>query len=208
MAVHLLLEGAAGELSEKQEELLQACREDCERLERLMRDLLDISRIEAGETPPHLKEVPLAPVISDVIEGIRPQVEAKDISVSSQVPPSLPRVLIDREQIERVLNNLIANAIRHTDSGGEITIKVEQRERFAAISVQDTGSGIPAEYLPHIFEKFVQVPNAPSGGAGLGLAISKHLIENNGGQISVQSEPGRGTTFTFTLPLAGAEAMH
>jgi NtrC-family two-component system sensor histidine kinase KinB len=206
MAVHLLLEGAAGELSEKQEELLQACREDCERLERLMRDLLDISRIEAGETPPHLKEVPLAPVISDVTEGVRPQVEAKEINISSQVPPSLPNVLIDREQIERVLNNLIANAIRHTDSGGEITIKVEQRERFAAISVQDTGSGIPAEYLPHIFEKFVQVPNAPSGGAGLGLAISKHLVENNGGQISVQSEPGRGTTFTFTLPLAGAEA--
>jgi signal transduction histidine kinase len=82
-------------------------------------------------------------------------------------------------------------------------VTVTPHEGYVAVAVTDTGSGIPPEYLPRIFEKFVQVPNAPSGGAGLGLAISKHLIEAHGGQISVRSEVGRGTTFTFTLPVAG-----
>jgi signal transduction histidine kinase len=84
-----------------------------------------------------------------------------------------------------------------------ITVTVTPHEGYVAVAVTDTGSGIPPEYLPRIFEKFMQVPNAPSGGAGLGLAISKHLIEAHGGQISVRSEVGRGTTFTFTLPVAG-----
>jgi signal transduction histidine kinase len=101
-----------------------------------------------------------------------------------------------------VLNNLVTNAIRYTGEG-EIRISAERRDGFVAISVSDTGRGIPAEYLPHIFDKFVQVPDAPTGAAGLGLAISKSIIEEHGGQISVQSEVGRGTTFTFTLPISG-----
>jgi signal transduction histidine kinase len=112
-------------------------------------------------------------------------------------------VLADRLQIERVLSNLISNAVRHTTQRDDIAVTVTPHEGYVAVAVTDTGSGIPPEYLPRIFEKFVQVPNAPSGGAGLGLAISKHLIEAHGGQISVRSEVGRGTTFTFTLPVAG-----
>jgi signal transduction histidine kinase len=111
-------------------------------------------------------------------------------------------VLADRLQIERVISNLVINALRHTKHG-EIKISAEQRENHVAVSVSDTGSGIPTEYLPHIFDKFVQVPDAPTGGAGLGLTISKSIVEAHGGQISVQSQVGRGTTFTFTLPLAG-----
>jgi two-component system, NtrC family, sensor histidine kinase KinB len=97
----------------------------------------------------------------------------------------------------------MSNAVRHTTQGDAIAVTVTPHEGYVAVAVTDTGSGIPPEYLPRIFEKFVQVPNAPSGGAGLGLAISKHLIEAHGGQISVRSEVGRGTTFTFTLPVAG-----
>jgi signal transduction histidine kinase len=102
----------------------------------------------------------------------------------------------------------VTNALRHTKQG-EIKISAEGRDNHVAVSVCDTGSGIPAEYLPHIFDKFVQVPYAPTGGAGLGLTISKSIVEAHGGQISVQSQLGRGTTFTFTLRLAaGSESTH
>jgi two-component system sensor histidine kinase ChiS len=114
----------------------------------------------------------------------------------------LPAVSADRAQIERVIVNLVTNALRYTKHG-EIKISAERRDDQVAVSVSDTGQGIPAEYLPHIFDKFVQVPGAATGGAGLGLAISKSIVEAHGGQFSVQSEAGRGTTFTFALPVAG-----
>ena len=199
MGVHLLLEGAAGELNEKQAEVLSACREDCERLDKLMRDLLDLSKIEAGENQPDLKAAKARELIIFEADELRPQVEAKGLSFRVEVPVELPVVLADRSQIERVLANLVVNAIRHTKQG-EIRIGVETRGNHIAVSVFDTGSGIPQEYLPHIFDKFVQVSGAAAGGAGLGLAISRLIVEAHGGQISVQSEVGQGSTFTFTLP--------
>ena len=201
MGVHLLLEGALGELTEQQNEVLQACRQDCERLDKLMRDLLDLSKIEAGENQPQLAAISARDLLATAVEELRPQVEAKDLKLSVDAPVDLPWVLIDRLQIERVISNLVTNALRHTKNG-EIKISAEQRDNHVAISIADTGSGIPTEYLPHIFDKFVQVPDAPTGGAGLGLAISKSIVEAHGGQISVQSQVGRGSTFTFTLPLA------
>jgi two-component system, NtrC family, sensor histidine kinase KinB len=200
MGVHLLLEGAVGELSGKQAEVLEACRQDCERLDRLMHDLLDLSKIEAGESRPQLAFVRSQQVIVGVAENLRPQVEAKGLDLQVDVPVDLPSVMIDRLQIERVVSNLVSNAFRYTRNG-EIKIRAKRRNEYVVVSVSDTGSGIPAEYLPHIFDKFIQVPGA-QGGAGLGLAISKSIVEAHGGQISVQSEVGRGTTFTFTLPVA------
>jgi NtrC-family two-component system sensor histidine kinase KinB len=202
MGVHLLLEGALGELTDSQNEVLQACRQDCERLDNLMRDLLDLSRIEAGESQPKLATVSARDLLTTAVKELRPQVEAKGLELSVDAPVELPWVMVDRLQIERVVSNLVINALRHTRSG-EIKISAERRDNHVAVSVSDTGSGIPTEYLPHIFDKFVQVPDAPTGGAGLGLTISKSIVEAHGGQISVQSEVGRGTTFTFTLPLAG-----
>jgi signal transduction histidine kinase len=201
MGVHLLLEGALGELTDSQTEVLQACRQDCERLDKLMRDLLDLSKIEAGESQPQLATVSARDLLSTAVKELRPQVEAKGLKLIIHAPVELPWVSADRLQIERVLNNLVINALRHTKDG-EINISAEERDNHLAISVRDTGSGIPAEYLPHIFDKFVQVPDAPTGGAGLGLTISKSIVEAHGGQISVQSQIGMGTTFTFTLPLA------
>jgi PAS domain S-box-containing protein len=200
LGVHLLLEGALGELTDSQNEVLQACRQDCERLDKLMRDLLDLSKIEAGESQPQLATVSARDLLTTAIKDLRPQVEAKDLQLTVDAPVELPWVMADRLQIERVISNLVSNALRHTKQG-EIKISAEQRDSQIAVSVCDTGSGIPAEYLPHIFDKFVQVPDAPTGGAGLGLTISKSVVEAHGGQISVQSEVGRGTTFTFTLPL-------
>jgi PAS domain S-box-containing protein len=203
MGVHLLLEGATGSLTTKQQELLQACKEDCERLERLMRDLLDLSRIEAGKHMPQLAPIRVAELIAASTDPLRAQVEAKGLSFAAEVPSDLPFVLADRAQIERVLANLVSNALRHTDRGGLIRVSAVRRQGHIAISVKDTGHGIPPEYLAHIFEKFVRVPDAPSGDAGLGLAISKRIVEAHGGTIVVQSEVGRGATFTFTLPMAG-----
>ena len=201
MGVHLLLEGALGELTDTQNEVLQACRQDCERLDKLMQDLLDLSKIEAGESQPQLAAVSAKDLLIKAVKELRPQVEAKGLGLSIDAPVELPLVMVDRLQIERVISNLVINALRHTKSG-EIKISAEQRENHIAVSVSDTGSGIPGEYLPHIFDKFVQVPDAPTGGAGLGLTISKSIVEAHGGQISVQSQVGMGTTFTFTLPLA------
>jgi signal transduction histidine kinase len=200
MGVYLLLEGAVGELNDKQTEVLTACREDCERLDKLMRDLLDLSRIEAGESQPELKTVRTREFIINATGDLRAQVESKGLAFRVLVPVGLPDVRIDPSQIERVLANLVVNAIRYTKQG-EITIGAGTRGNVVAVSVSDTGTGIPPEYLPHIFDKFVQVPGAATGGAGLGLAISRLIIEAHHGQISVQSQLDHGSTFTFTLPV-------
>jgi signal transduction histidine kinase len=147
-----------------------------------------------------LTPVNAAALLRQAAEALRAQVEAKGLTFTVDVSEDLPTVLADRRQIERVLANLVTNAIRHTPHGGEIQVTAAERAGSVALAVRDTGSGIPPVYLPRIFDKFVQVPGASSGGAGLGLAISKHIIEAHGGQISVRSEMGRGTTFTFTLP--------
>jgi signal transduction histidine kinase len=201
MGVHLLLERAVGELTDKQVEVLSACREDCERLDKLMRDLLDLSRIEAGESRPTLEPLRTKDLINGATEELRSQVESKGLDFKVETPTDLPAVRVDRSQVERVLANLVVNAIRYTRHG-EIKVSAEQRGNSVAVSVSDTGSGIPQEYLPHIFDKFVQVPGATTGGAGLGLAISRLIVEAHGGQISVQSDPSTGSTFTFTLPIA------
>ena len=201
MGVHLLLERVAGELTDKQVEVLSACRDDCERLDRLMLDLLDLSRIEAGESKPTLEPLRTKDLISGATEELRPQVESRGLDFKVETPVDLPAVNVDRSQVERVLANLVVNAIRYTKQG-EIKVSAEQRGNSVAVSVSDTGSGIPQEYLPRIFDKFVQVPGAATGGAGLGLAISRLIVEAHGGQISVQSDPSKGSTFTFTLPVA------
>jgi PAS domain S-box-containing protein len=201
MGIHLLLEGAAGALTEAQRDLLATCREDCERLEKLMRDLLDLTRIETGEKPPHMQSISATTLLHEAAEALRAQAEACGLTFTVDVPLGLPCVRADRLHIARVMANLVTNAVRHTPPAGEIHVTVTQRDGYVACSVADTGSGIPAQYLPRLFDKFVQVPNASAGGAGLGLAISKHLIEAHGGQISVRSELGRGSTFTFTLPV-------
>jgi NtrC-family two-component system sensor histidine kinase KinB len=213
MGIHLLLEDVAGILTEAQRDILTMCREDCERLDKLLRDLLDLSRIEAGQNAPHLLPMSAASLINTTIAAVRSQVEARECTLTIDVPSVLPTVHADRLQIERVVANLVSNAVRHTERGGEITITATERDGYVAIAVADTGSGIPPDYLPRIFDRFVQVPNAPSGGAGLGLAIAKHIIEAHGGQISVRSEMGHGTIFTFTLPIIStttdtAEAGH
>jgi PAS domain S-box-containing protein len=204
MGVHLLLEGR--ELSPRQRELLTMCRDDTLRLDRLVKDLLDLSRIESGEAAPHLAAVSATDLVTGAVEPLRRQVDAKGLALRIAASAELPKVAADRSQVERVLSNLVTNAIRATDRGGEIQISAARRDGFVAIAVRDTGRGIPHDYLARVFEPFVQIPNAPAGGAGLGLSISRRIVEAHGGQITVRSEPGQGTTFTFTLPVAAQAA--
>jgi PAS domain S-box-containing protein len=199
--LYCLLTEAAGELNDKQKDILYACREDSERLERLMRDLTDLSRIESGEAAPQLAPVKVEEIIGRAVDSYRLTADAKDQSLVTDISPGIPTLQADAAQIERVLDKLLSNAVRNTPRGGEVRITAAQREDYVSISVADTGHGIPSEYLPRLFNRFLTVPDTQSNGAGLGLAISKRLIEAHGGQISAQSEVGRGTTITFTLPL-------
>jgi PAS domain S-box-containing protein len=208
MGIHLLLEEAAGELGDKQRDILAACRQDCERLERLMRDLLDLSNLEAGATPFALVPTPVDDLVRTSVEKLRPKVEGKGLRLKVEIPASLPPVSADRGHVDRVLANLLNNAAQSTEAGGEIAVAATRRDGHVAISVTDTGRGIPQPYLPRLFQRFVQVPGDSTQGVGLGLAIAKRIVEAHGGQIVVQSEVGRGTVFTFTLPVAVKLAEH
>jgi len=132
-------------------------------------------------------------------------VEAHGIRLDVDAPADLPRVEVDRSQVERVIGNLVTNAMRTTPAGGSIAVTATRRGDEVAISVADNGAGIPRDYLSTIFEPFVQVPNASAGGVGLGLTIARRIVEGHGGRLTVQSEPGRGSTFTFTVPVASAK---
>ena len=202
MGIHLLLEGTAGALDERQQEILQVCREDSARLDRLMRELLDLSKIESGAVTPQLVPTRPATLVAEAVNPLRLQVEARSVHLEVDVPPDLPYVDVDRSQIERVIVNLITNALRASSAGGAITVAAVRRGREVAISVTDRGTGIPREYLARIFDPFVQVPHGSGGGAGLGLSISRRIVEGHGGRLTVQSEPGRGSTFTFTVRAA------
>ncbi len=205
MGIHLLLEDASTPLTDRQTEILVMCREDAGRLDRLMRELLDLSKIESGDVTPVRAPARLAPVVREAVEPLRLQVEARGIRLDVDAAPDLPTVSVDRSQIERVIANLVTNAMRATPAGGSIAVAAVPRGHDVAVSVADTGVGVPRDYLTRVFEPFVQVPGSAVGGAGLGLAISRRIVEGHGGMLSVQSEPGKGSTFTFTIPL-GEEA--
>jgi two-component system, NtrC family, sensor histidine kinase KinB len=201
MGIHLLLEGTLGTLDDRQRRILKVCREDAARLNRLMLELLDLSKIESGAVSPVREEVSPTTLIASAIDSLRLQIEARGIRLRVETSSNLPAVFADRNQVERVLVNLVTNAARATLTGGTITVTAIARGADVALSVADTGSGIPREYLSTIFEPFVQVPNAPPGGSGLGLTIARRIVEGHGGRLTVQSEPGRGSVFTFTIPV-------
>jgi two-component system, NtrC family, sensor histidine kinase KinB len=202
MGIHLLLEGTAGTLADRQAEILQVCREDTARLDRLIRELLDLSKIESGAVTPSLAPMRPSALLTSAVDALRLQVEARGVRLVVDADPDLPHVSVDRSQIERVIGNLVTNALRATAAGGTITVAAVCRGDEVAISVADTGAGIPRDYLARVFEPFVQVPHGSAGGAGLGLAISRRIVEAHGGRLTVQSEPGRGSTFTFTVRLS------
>ena len=200
LSVQLLAEGAVGALTPPQREVVAAQREDLLRLERLLRDLLDLTRLESGSAPPQRESVGVRELMETASEGIRAEAEAKGVALLWRYVAD-EKILADRGQIGRVLTNLLGNAVRHTPCGGTVTLTAELNRESVAFTVRDTGDGIPREHLPQIFERFTQIPGATRGGAGLGLALAHSLVAGHGGEIHAESAgEGKGSAFTFTLP--------
>jgi len=174
-------------------------------LNRLVDDLRELALAEAGQL--RLERQPVAPadVVNRAMQSARAQAEARGIALQVDLPEHLPLVDVDSQRIGQVLGNLLNNALIHTPSGGEVVVAARVREPEVEVSVKDTGDGIPPEHLPYIFDRFYRADRSrATGSTGLGLAIAKQLVEAHGGRIEVESEVGRGTQFTFTLPVAEA----
>lgn len=203
MSIGLLEERIADRLNNGEMELLEVAREDVDRLRFLVRDLLDLSKIEAGKIDMELESVPVKILFQKAVETLRSQAEERSIVLTWHEDDNTPSVLADANKITWVLTNLIANGLRYTDPAGHVRLDARPAGNKVHLSVEDDGRGIPYEYQPTIFEKFVQVGDAASrGGTGLGLAICKEIVRAHGGSIWVDSIPGGGSTFTFTLPIS------
>jgi signal transduction histidine kinase len=189
--------------------LISVMLQQSERLSRLVDQLLDLSRLEAGDVPLEIEPVPLGLLVERVIKEVevaRPD-EAREVAVRNEVPAHLPPVEADRERIHQVLFNLLENAMRFTPPGGKITVRAVRENGGCAISVEDTGPGIGKEHIPLVFERFYRVDPSRSrddGGTGLGLAIARSVVEAHGGRIWAESEE-QGARFTFVLPMSGTE---
>jgi len=203
MTIHLCLEGAVGPLTEKQSELLHAARDDCERLQSIVDDLLDLSRIRSGRVEVSPVPLPAKTLVEGVVADQMPQADSKGVELRGTViEPVLP-VLADPERISLVLTNLIANAVSHSPAGATVELRAEPEDRQVRFQVLDHGNGIPPEYQERIFEKFFRIPGTRGEGIGLGLYISREIVRAHGGEMGVESRPGQGSRFWFTLPVAG-----
>lgn len=185
---------------------LQMMNEDAGRLERLINDLLDLSKIESKEIVLKLEPIALKNEIDHILSGFQSQLERKKIQTENRVPESI-EVMTDKDQLRQVFLNLIENAVKFNRSGGQIVIASEilPNKTHVKIQVSDTGMGISREDCERVFERFYRVDKMRSrelGGTGLGLSIAKHIIESHGGTISCSSEIDRGSTFSFTIPIS------
>jgi PAS domain S-box-containing protein len=205
MAMGLLLEKTPGEINEKQKELLEATKEDVERLTHLVNNLLDLSRIESGKLGIDIAPIDPVQIAKVSVDLLRKQIDEKGVELVFDIQGLPSLVDADADKIGWVVSNIVGNALRYTESGGKITLGVTQKGERVHISVQDTGPGIPKEYQDKIFEKFFQVKRkgvVGARGAGIGLAISKEIVRAHGGSIWVESEEGKGSKFIFTLPVS------
>jgi signal transduction histidine kinase len=205
--VSIVLNEETGPLNKQQLHFLETSDRAIDRLTLLVSDLLDISRIEAGQIKMQLRATNVLELCERVATSFDPQFKAQNITLTLHIPKNLPRVLADPHRITQVLDNLLSNAIKYTTQGG-ITVSATDKGDFVLISVKDTGSGIPAEEHDKIFDKFYQIKvgsGYPSKGTGLGLAIVKSIVESHRGKVWVESDSGQGADFRFILPRARTE---
>jgi NtrC-family two-component system sensor histidine kinase KinB len=202
MAVHLCTEQVAGPLTDKQAELLHAAREDCDRLQGMVDDFLDLSRIESGRVELYPLPTNVSDLMMSAVDEFKADADAKGVILTAEVSLHELSVLADHDRIGHVFSNLIGNAMRHTPKGGSITLGAEITDGSVRFTVADSGTGVPKEYQERIFERFYRVPESGHKGTGLGLYIAKEIVRAHGGEIGVESAPGKGSRFWFTLPSA------
>jgi two-component system, NtrC family, sensor histidine kinase KinB len=199
LAIHVLLNEKIGELSPKQFEVLEAAQHDSDRLNRIIEDLLDISRIESGDAGIQIQPVRVEEVIFQATDKMRSAFLGHRIMLDINVSPDVPRVLADPSRLNLVFDNLLNNALKYTPPGGTVRIAAQAENGMVRFTVEDSGIGIAPEYLPLIFEKFFRVAGQEHISSGLGLTIAKEIVAAHGGAIEAASQVGKGTKFTFTL---------
>lgn len=206
----VILNKMAGEVTEKQEQLLSRAKERTKGLLTLIKDLLDISKIEAGKMVQYKEPLNLRELIQRVIDLMRAEAEAKKIDLQFLTPSANPIIHADRNSMEGIFTNLISNAIKYTPEGGKVWVILAEEGGFAKTTVSDTGIGIKKEDLPRIFDKFYRVKTTETRqiiGTGLGLSIVKSIVDAHLGSISVESEVGKGTTFAVLLPKESSQTI-
>lgn len=210
MAIYLLDEKTVGSLNDKQADLVSTARQDADRLLRTLNDLLDLAKLEQGQTPLEMVAASPADLVTTAEEATREIVHAAGQTVKMEIAPHLPDVLVDRQRLAYVFTNLITNAAKYSAAGSEIILQVKpgqsrSNEPGIRFSVKDRGPGIESEHQEHIFERFYRVPGTNKTGAGLGLSIAREIVVAHGGEIGVISQLGEGSEFFFLLPLAENE---
>ncbi|MHA2067080.1 MAG: ATP-binding protein [Candidatus Thorarchaeota archaeon] len=198
------LEAIRDDMMKPDAKSIRSLDEEATLLSRLVDDLQELSLAETGELKLVCQMENIAELIKQTVDGVHAAARAKGVSVSTKMPNKLPLVNIDAHRISQVLRNLLDNAVAHTIKGDTITVSARQQKNSLEVAVADTGKGIPTDDLPNIFERFYRVDKSrarATGGTGLGLTIAKRVIEAHGGNIEVKSEVGKGSRFSFTLPV-------
>jgi signal transduction histidine kinase len=210
----IMLEGLAGSLNNEQQACLSIAKDSCDQITLAVNDLLDATRLETGKLTIAPHPTAIDEVVAQVVASMLPAAQGKGIHVQHVIAPALPDVLIDDKRMIQVLSNLLSNALKFTPEGGNIEVRVAsdpQRLGKVLVSVKDTGRGIEPEQCRYIFDRFYQVRGEDAeshGGLGLGLYICRELVRLHGGEIWVESTPGQGSTFFFTVPEYAADDMN
>jgi signal transduction histidine kinase len=201
-----VLKGYAGQLEDRQREIMGRLNRRLDKLEALINDLLDLAAGRSDLQVEECRPLPLMATLEHVIATVEPQAREKELKLIFERPAGSPMVMATEEGLDRILINLVGNAVKYTPEGGTVTVSVREYDRQVGITVKDTGIGIPADSLSRLFQEFYRAPNAKAfeTGTGLGLVIVKELVESFNGRISVESEEGKGSTFIVHLPVVTA----
>jgi len=200
-AIDSLMAGDLGRIEKNQLEYFQILKENSSRMEELIKDLLITARIEEGTLPIKKEKIFLIEITKSLISEFLPFAKASNVEIEFDFDKNLPEILTDRNQIKVVIENLLDNAIRYIGRKGEVKINLRKKEKEVLFEIKDNGFGIPQEDQKYIFQKFFRSKSKDKGGTGLGIFITKSIVEKLGGKIWFESKEGKGTTFYFTLPI-------
>lgn len=201
--IGIVLDGEAGVINEEQKDFLDIAKRNVDRLARVINDILDFQKLDAGRAVFNMQENDMNKVVKQIQQAMTPLVKEKGLNLITELDENLPMVRFDEDKIVQVLMNIVNNAIKFTEKGS-ITVTTNKEDNAIHVAVQDTGVGIKGEDMTRLFHKFEQLAQGKgkrTGGTGLGLAISKEIMEKHRGKIWAESELGKGTTFHFTLPI-------